>query len=174
MIARRVRRASAAASIVMVATAGAAFAAGGSDQPQPCVVTYTATPHGGGNPITTTFETSCTADPQWEITSIDLQTSISDTSPIGTKNSCHQQVPGTKASQACSLTGVRLHTYLVTYRLKASGNYAVCLDDGTCDALTPVTDPACTEMLTDPHPSVQQSSLVLDCTYRQAVTVGAP
>jgi hypothetical protein len=59
----------------------------------------------------------------------------------------------------------------VTYRLKAWGNYAVCLDDGTCDSLTAVEDPACTQMAADPHPSVHEESLVLDCSYRQVVTV---
>ena len=172
MTGKGLRRMVAALTMVAGAVASPVFATNGTDQPQPCAVTYGATPHGAGRPIATTFAVSCVADAEWEVTSIEQQTTLRDTTAAGTVTSCHQQVPGTSATQTCSVMGVRLHSYLAIFRLKVWGNYAVCLDDGTCDSLTPVEDPACVRMVADSAPAAEEPSLVLDCTYRQVVTVG--
>ena len=160
-------------AIVAACLSAPALAASGSSQPKPCAVTYEALPQGDGQPITTTFAVECAADGQWEITSIDQRTTLQDLTARGATRQCRQQVPSTAARQTCALTGVKLHAYLVTYRFIASGNYAVCLDDGTCDANTPVEEPACQRTALDQLVAANTESVVLDCTYRQLVTVPA-
>lgn len=160
----------AASTMAAAAVAVPAFAATGTDSPQPCTVTYAATPHGAGRQITTAFDVTCAADPQWEITTLDQQTTIRDIASTTAAKTCDQQVSGTAATQTCSATGERLHDYLVTYRLRALGNYAVCADDGTCSPQTPIENPACVETETEQLGAAP--TVVLDCTYRQLVTIG--
>jgi hypothetical protein len=116
--------------------------------------------------VTSRFDVACSSG--W-ITRVDQRTTIQDLSANRARITCTQTSPGTGGSQTCPLPAKKLHSYLVTYHFAAIGSLAACTDDNDCDGTEPYSSIACA---TSPGVLGFLDASIVDCTYREVVTVG--
>ena len=148
--------------MLLVSAAVAPLASADTAAPRPCAVVYAASGsvHAG---VTTALQVTCDADHTSAVTGA-----------IHVAGSATRNCSGRGASAltlACHVGGAKKgHVYAVRFEFTALGNYAVCADDGACDA-TANQDPHCTaSTLADQQQKAGRNEL-LHCVYALPVAV---